>query len=493
MRKYILSRIAKSIVSILMVVSIVIVMLYTMIPRENLFRNDDGYKKMTGETRTTYMYTRLDELGYLDYQRLPEMCETNSDNYDACLVVGSAENDAVVEIYKSKGYTIDYLRNGDPFAYRDYNPFELVWNFYSNLIKIDTPNAVQNSEEPDLKRGYSFGTGPNGMPAITCSGCQYKYQLYFDGSFPFIHTNAIRLNFGNSFPSNQGIPTSQVISLGQGSQTPVEQTFPTGSTEKSAINQFTCQYKPKLDNLDMRKFDDHYANCLSYYESPSMISTSYFFGIVSLIISYAIALPVGITMARKKGQLFDKCGIVVINFLIAVPSLALIFFVRQIGSNFGFPDRFPLLGFSSPKSYIIPIIVLVLLNIPSLMTWMRRYMIDQSNADYAKFAKAKGLSQREIFTKHILKNAIIPIVNGIPSSIILCISGALITESAFAIPGMGKMLPDAIKSVNNNMVINLVFIFTTLSIFSILAGDLLMTFVDPRIQLATKKSKGGKK
>ena len=116
-------------------------------------------------------------------------------------------------------------------------------------------------------------------------------------------------------------------------------------------------------------------------------------------------------------------------------------------------------------------------------------MIDQSNADYVKFARAKGLSQGEIFRSHILKNAIIPIVNGIPASIILCISGALITESAFAVPGMGKMLPDAIKTTNNNMVITLVFIFTTLSILSVLIGDILMTVVDPRISLTEK---GGK-
>lgn len=490
MRKYIFSRIVKSLLSIFVVVSIVIVMLYTLIPRENVFRNDEGYKKMSGEQRTTYMYSRYDELGYLDYQRINEMCETYSDDYNACLINDSEEQKSVIEQYLNKGYVVEYQRNGNPFVYHNYNPLELIWNFYSNLIKIDTPSAIQDPDNPNLERGYTFGTGPNGLPAIICSGCQYKYQLYFDSSFPFIHTNAIRLNFGNSFPTAQNTPTLQVISLGQGSQTPTEQTFPNGTSSKSAINQFTCQYKPTLDALDQNKFDDNYANCLSYYESPSMINTSYLFGIISLVIAYVFALPVGITMARKKGKLFDKAGIVLINFLIAVPSLALIFFVRQIGSNFGFPDRFPLLGFNDIRSYIIPIIILALLNIPSLMTWTRRYMIDQSNADYAKFAKAKGLSQKEIFTKHILKNAIIPIVNGIPSSVILCISGALITESAFAIPGMGKMLPDAIKESNNNMVITLVFIFTTLSVFAILIGDLLMTLVDPRIQLAAK---GGKK
>ena len=172
-----------------------------------------------------------------------------------------------------------------------------------------------------------------------------------------------------------------------------------------------------------------------------------------------------------------------------MPSLALIFFVREIGVNFGLPDKFPLLGFGDIKSYIAPIIVLTLISMPSLMTWTRRYMIDQSTSDYVKFARAKGLSQGEIFNKHILKNAIIPIVNGIPTSVVACISGAFITESAFAIPGMGKMLPESIKKLNNNMVITLVFIFSSLAIFSVLVGDVLMTIVDPRIQLAAKKGK----
>ena len=217
-----------------------------------------------------------------------------------------------------------------------------------------------------------------------------------------------------------------------------------------------------------------------------MVNTSYIFGILSLIVAYALAIPFGIAMARNKDKLGDKIGIIFINVVIAMPSLALIYFIRQIGTVFGMPDKFPLLGFKDIRSYIVPMVILAVLSMPGLMTWVRRYMLDQANSDYVKFARAKGLSQREIFSKHILKNAIIPIVNGIPASVILCISGALITESAFAIPGMGKMLPDSITKMNNNMVITLTFIFSALAIFSVLLGDILMTIVDPRIQLAAK-------
>ena len=486
MRKYIISRIIRSIFSIIIVESIVIAMIFTMIPKTKVLDLDTSYRKMTGDTKTVYRYSRYQDLGYLDFDRQSDMCASEANDYNACMVNGSDENKRVIEVYESKGYTVDHLRNGSAYAIHEYTVPELIWRFWSKLVKIDSPNAVKDENNPDLERKYYWGSDNNGNAGLMCSGCQYKYQLYFNGKFPFIHQNAIRLDFGISYPTKAGVPTVDVINEGQGSQVITKQTFPTGVEMDSAIIQSSCQYKAVIDHLDENKFTDHYANCSSRYESPSMVNTSYIFGIVSLIIAYAIGIPAGIAMARNKDKLGDRIGVVFINVVIAMPSLALIYFIRQIGTIFGLPDKFPLLGFGDIRSYIVPMLILAILSMPGLMTWVRRYMLDQSNSDYVKFARAKGLSQKEIFSKHILKNAIIPIVNGIPASVILCISGALITESAFAIPGMGKMLPDSIQKMNNNMVITLTFIFAALAIFSVLLGDILMTIVDPRIQLAAK-------
>ena len=107
-----------------------------------------------------------------------------------------------------------------------------------------------------------------------------------------------------------------------------------------------------------------------------------------------------------------------------------------------------------------------------------------------KFARSKGLSENEISKKHLFKQAMVPIVNGIPEAILGTIVGATLTETIFAFPGMGKMLIDSIKATNNSMVVGLVFLFTSLSIISLLLGDLLMVILDPRIKLS---SKGGKK
>ena len=132
------------------------------------------------------------------------------------------------------------------------------------------------------------------------------------------------------------------------------------------------------------------------------------------------------------------------------------------------------------------IISLALPSIASLMLWTRRYVVDQMNSDYVKFAKAKGLNQREIFSGHIFKNAVIPIAQGIPASLAACITGAIITESIYSVGGMGKMLPNAINQYNNVMIVALAFIFSTVSVLSVLAGDIVLTKVDPRISLSEK-------
>ena len=489
MKKYILGRIVKSLISIFVVVSLVIVMVYTLIPRENIFKNDTSIQKMKGDQKNSYMYQKWDELGYLDYMSQPDMCRAYATEVESCIKGNKAQVALAIEGAKGDGFEIkQYTTNKKYYAIHEYNVFELLGHFYANLLTVDHPNKVVDDNNPNLERKYYFGKDHNGVPAVMCSGCENKYQLYFDSSFPFIHQNAIKLNFGTSYPTKMGVDTLDVIGGNQGSPVKTEVTFPTGVTQESPLLLHSCQYKPTqtLDKIDREKFTDNYAKCEMQLDSPSMITTSYIFGISSLILAYVIAIPAGIGMARKKGKFADKLGIVYINLLSSVPSLAFIFVVKQIGQGFGFPDKFPQYGFGDFRSYILPILILGLLSTTGLMMWMRRYMIDQSNADYVKFARAKGLSEKEIFNKHILKNAIIPIVNGIPASIILCISGSVITESVFAIPGMGKMLPDSINLLNNNMVITLTFVYTSLSVFSVLAGDLLMTWVDPRIKLTEK-------
>ena len=265
----------------------------------------------------------------------------------------------------------------------------------------------------------------------------------------------------------------------QGTEVKRPVTFETGYETESGIIFGTLKYKPILDRMDKKKFVDNYASYEVIRNQPSMIGTSFIMGICAMVLGYALGLPIGVLMARKKDKLADKLGMVYIIFIIAVPSLAYIYIFRYLGTTiFNLPSVFTTYGPGDIRSWMLPIISLALPSISGLMLWTRRYVVDQMNSDYVKFAKSKGLNQREIFNNHIFKNAIIPIAQGIPASLAGCITGAIITESIYSVGGMGKMLPNAIKQYNNVMIVALAFMFSSVSVLSVLAGDIVLTKVD---------------
>lgn len=496
-KSYIWKRLFRSLVSIFFIMAIIFVMLYTLIPRDNIFAEDATFKKLSGkpDDKKAYVMTTWEKLGYLDYVTLSDYCltlyESGSEEIVAAINPGTKEAIDFERIYSEKGYTVEYMPISKlPYASKDVPVIKGLLKWFSNLIVIDTPWSIQDPNNPDLKRGLSIGLTPTGGLALKGSGTIHKYLIYTDTNFPFIHQNILTLNMGTSYPKYEGMDVLEVIFQYQGTDSKREVTFETGVTQESAIIFGTLKYKEVLDKLDTNKFVDNYASYMTKKNQSSMIGTSFIMGILAMIMAYGIGLPAGLIMAKNKDKFLDKLGMAYIIFIIAVPSLAYIYLFRYIGTTvFNLPSSFPIKGPEDITSWILPIISLSLPSISSLMLWTRRYVVDQMNSDYVKFAKAKGLNSSEIFRKHIFKNAIIPIVHGIPSSLAGCISGAIITESIYSVGGMGKMLPDAIKSYNNTMVVALAFMFASISILSVLLGDLLLTWVDPRIQLAEKEGR----
>ena len=129
-----------------------------------------------------------------------------------------------------------------------------------------------------------------------------------------------------------------------------------------------------------------------------MLENSFVIGIIATVIAYLLGLPLGILMAKNKDSIGDKIGNGYIIFISAVPSLAYIFMFAAIGTRvFHLPYKFANASVMI-LAYILPVLSLALRDIAGLMRWMRRYMIDQMNSDYVKFARAEGLSEREIFS-----------------------------------------------------------------------------------------------
>ena len=217
----------------------------------------------------------------------------------------------------------------------------------------------------------------------------------------------------------------------------------------------------------------------------SKIGISMKVGSVSMLLSLPLGMGLGVLMARSKGGIADKLGNAYIVFIQAVPNAVYFIFIQLYGS-----DWFKLSMLYKEgdwTSLILPVISLALPSISSYAMWLRRYMVDETNKDYIKLARAKGVPNSTIWFRHVFRNSVVPMVNLIPGSILLTISGSIYVESLYSIPGMGGLLVDVIKRQDNNMVLALVVIFAALSILGLLLGDLLMAIVDPRISFTKKE------
>ena len=217
----------------------------------------------------------------------------------------------------------------------------------------------------------------------------------------------------------------------------------------------------------------------------SKVGVSIRMGLISFGISLVIGLLLGIAQAAFKGKFIDWLGTVYTVVVNAVPSLVVYSLVLVLGSKYlGFPSLYS--SRNVTMSSVLPIISLSLASIAGYALWMRRYMVDEMTRDYIKLAKVKGLSYSQIMFRHVLRNALVPMVQFIPQSLLLTISGSLLMESFFSVPGMGPLLTDAVRRYDTSVVQTLVMFYAALSIVGIFLGDILMMLVDPRITIAEK-------
>ena len=223
------------------------------------------------------------------------------------------------------------------------------------------------------------------------------------------------------------------------------------------------------------------------------IGISLTLGLISLGIALTLGLSLGVLMARSTKTRFrigDRLGMVFIVIVQAMPSAVYHILIQFAGSQSALGKSLGmkmLFEMDDPATWVLPIISLAVGNIAYYAMWLRRYMVDESNKDYIRLARAKGLPSGEISRKHVFRNAIVPLVQYIPNSILLTLMGSLYVESLYSIPGMGGLLVTAIKMQDNALVQALVLIYAVISILGLLFGDILMGIVDPRISFAKKE------
>ncbi len=522
MTKYVLKRLLHGAFSIIAVVFIVMVLVYGLMNRDLVFAKDPLLSRQMNNAREVYKFQKWEEFGYLDYvtyaDYLTELTRNGeideATRAEAVKFGRTAEGDSELtteyvqkfrEHYESQGYSVvrkdavvsrGRLANGGQqqlFAYKDYSVFRRLWNYFTSIIYIDNIHYVP--EETDIgERGLTFTWhdpmygGEKFSPALMGNGTRYKYLLYFDDHFPFIHQNMLTINLGVSYSVTRGTDVFTSMTQSQGSWVQSMITYPTGHTELSADNLHTAAYvagSRETSELLMARFTDDYTNTQTVQKNMSRLGYSFVIGIIATIFVYILGLPIGVLMARYKEGVLDKVGTVYIMFISAVPSLAYIFMFKGLGRAIGLPWMFDMDNVSK-FMYVLPIVSLALPSIASMMKWMRRYMIDQMNSDYVKFARSGGMSDTEIFFKHVMKVAAIPIIQGIPGSILLAMTGALITERVYMVPGAGGLLIDAINAYDNSVIVGVALFYAILSVLSLILGDVLMAMVDPRISFTDK-------
>lgn len=212
--------------------------------------------------------------------------------------------------------------------------------------------------------------------------------------------------------------------------------------------------------------------------------------------SLAIALPTFLTgllvyitfamlIAFFRGTYLDYWGVVVCVVLMSVSTL---FYV--IGGQFLVSKLWHLvpisgydIGMESFKFLILPVIVGVVSGIGASTRLYRTFFLEEINKDYVRTARAKGLSELRVLFRHVLKNAMIPILTGVVVVIPLLFTGSLILESFFGIPGLGSYTIDAISSQDFAIVRAMVFLGSVLYIVGLMLTDLSYTLVDPRVRL----------
>jgi peptide/nickel transport system permease protein len=139
-------------------------------------------------------------------------------------------------------------------------------------------------------------------------------------------------------------------------------------------------------------------------------------------------------------------------------------------------------AFDAWKFLILPVLIGVVSGIGSSTRWYRTIFLEEINKDYVRTARAKGLSERTVLFRHVLRNALIPILTGVVVVIPLLFMGSLLTESFFGIPGLGSYTIDAINAQDFAVVRAMVFIGSVLYIAGLILTDLSYTLVDPRIR-----------
>ena len=224
---------------------------------------------------------------------------------------------------------------------------------------------------------------------------------------------------------------------------------------------------------------------------------SFAIAFIATILQFAIAIPLGIKAATHQYGVVDYSVTVLAMIGISLPTFFLAaIFIRVFAVQFGWFEVGGIASTSLPIDatflqrlgdtlwhMVLPMSVLVILSIGSLMRYTRTNTLEALKADYVRTARAKGLSERKVIYKHVFRNTMIPLVTLMAGILPSLFGGAMITETVFSIPGIGKLAYDALLVADIPFIMGYNMFIAILTVIGTLFSDLMYAVVDPRVKL----------
>ena len=204
-----------------------------------------------------------------------------------------------------------------------------------------------------------------------------------------------------------------------------------------------------------------------------------------LILGLLVYISFALILAFFRASYIDIWGVVICVIMMSISSM---FYI--IGGQFVIGKLLNLVpisgydsGFDAVKFVALPVIVGVVGSIGSSTRWYRTIFLEEMNKDYIRTARAKGLTEKIVLYRHVLRNGLIPILTGVVVILPMLFIGSLITESFFAIPGLGSYTINAINNQDFAIVRSMVYLGSVLYIIGLILTDISYTIADPRIRL----------
>lgn len=207
--------------------------------------------------------------------------------------------------------------------------------------------------------------------------------------------------------------------------------------------------------------------------------------VASTVVSLLISIPLGINAAVHQNSWIDSTSTVLGLIGISIPIFWLgLLLIICFSLNLGW---FPSIGNDSLRSIVLPAITVGSGQAALIMRTTRSSMLEVIRQDYLRTARAKGVTEKAVIRKHAFKNALIPILTVIGTQFGVALGGAVVTETVFAWPGVGRLMVDSINNRDTQMITGAIILTTMLSSIVILLIDLAYAFVDPRIKARYSK------